>query len=1166
MVDIKTQNPEFKPVYLTVGDVVYSLRELESKIGQEFERNDFEQAIDAGQKILEKLGQKWNRSQFLDKSDLREIIGVLEKQGENTVIDELVKKGEETVEEIVMKPESKLDKLTLDELVEEYERATETKKEVVAKKIYQRTGKKNVDQFIKRLKELSQKAETKVTEVLPENTPEDEKGAIVNEVKTATRKGYVTGKINEKEVIGEIKRLVNGDRELAKKLVRGAEEVVAGERVVEKCEQRVSEILPKNIPEDQLNKIVDMTKGVLFEKLWTDEDKRSGRKIIVEIKRLVNGDKELVNKLIRGVEEVAARERVEKFANDLGERVAEKISDNSEVQTKIVKIFRERVERVVVTAEDSDIFRVREVEGKPMGLAMEIEKSVKVGAEAGGMAPVLEQAKQEVDNFLEKRVRLVDRARSGAMKERLETEMVRNLGGKEAITPEQREAIENYKTIVDRIFFDRKEGMDIEPYRQVSEATAIDRGIEPSRVENSWHELRGVMGILRTKPKEFNKMVELYKKGNKLIGDKLPNIPEIKVTEKLMQLVAKNQALLNVVNFTQRFVALTDGINGIGGKILIKLGADKLGWSVVEKVGGQAGVTFAKEALTIIGKEGLEKGVMTILKGILSGGVKATGAAAEGTAAAGAGGGLTALVAAFQALPVVGQVILVLALVAAAAVVVWKTIIAPVLNGVKDFLQKNFNINLNRVKSFVAQDLGLGKFAGSVAQFGFDVGFFLVGLPALLATINFTAIIAPVFIFFMVGIMGYSLLQGNMISSLVPPPPMGGGNCILKSDVIGVMGEGTANCDINAPESPPIGIDKETFGGIADRWFSQSNSARDCFNDVVNRSLCAGINPLYSLMMWLHESGASNYSMNQNGPVEDFGIHLATVPPENFNEQINWFLKLDSGAHCLNDPKIAGNYWLGWATNMLNGSCNPDEANSFNGLTGRQVLPDFLATWQMLAGGGTPLPTTIHVSSGGQNCGSAGTNTNGGATQEFTDGNGKVWVCTTGSNIEAPSFTPWDPSIPVPEGCPGGMPISGVITQGPFANGCTHQGMTIPAVDIANGNGTEIRATHSGVAEIGYTDIGGFYVIIHGTCEGSSFVSYYGHMPEGGQRVASNQQVNAGDVIGVVNSTGNSTGPHVHYQIQGLDVNKFGQYLGLTVTQSEQLWGCCGSWNGKACP
>ena len=1075
---------------------MYSLRELESKIGQEFDKSEFEQAIDAGQNILDKLGQKWNKSQFLYKPDLQKIIGILEEQGEKTEIDELLKGKEEAAEDATTELESKmLSKMELDELVAEYEKAIGAKKEAIAQRIYQHTGKKDVKVFVERLKEIAREK----TEV---------------------------------KVVGK------------------------EERIEKKIEERVAKVLPGDTPKEKVIEAAAEIKKVVLDEIPRDRDKIDGGKIRDEIRKVVGKDREIVEKLAARVEEIVAGEKVSDFASDLGERLARQFPDNPKIQKRIKEVIEARVKRVVY-AEDANIFQTREVGGEVKTFIEEIGE----GGETGGA--VLKQADLEVESFLEKRVEVVDRARAGTMKERFGAAMTESFGGKEAINPEQKQAMEDFELMVDKIFYHRtgKPSLDIEQYRQVAEAWATrpepeGGGIEPARAENSWHELRGVMGVLRTKPGEFNRMVELYKKGNKLLGDKLPNIPEIKFTEKIMKLAAKDKTVLGMINLGQRFVAITDTFNGLGGKFLIKIGADKLGWSLLGKVGGQTGVTFAKEALTIIGKEGLQKGVMTILKGILGGGVKAGTAAAGGTAA-GTGGGLAAASAAFMASNPVGWVMAVIALVIAAAVVLWKAVVVPVLNVIKSLAQK-LNIDLNGVKSGISRVLGGGKFGdfmGSIGQFFFDVGLFFVGIPAFLATLNFTAIVAPVFIFYMVGILGYSLLQSNMVSSLVPPPP--GGNCVLKSET---ESGGLINCDQTAPENGFPGINKESFVSLANRWRTGKNYSEECYNDTVNRALCAGINPAYALWAWVHESGASNYSIAN---VEDFGIHgQAAAPPKDFNAQINYFLKLDPGSACVSDPRIGGDYWLGFATNYLNGSCDPDEKNVTNGMTGREYLAEMQTSWGWVSS--LPMPIDIHAAKGGKDCGNIGNNSNSEINNEYTDENGDVWVCY--GEVNQPGFEPWDPSIPVPEGCPSGRPTSGGFTQGPFAQGCTHQNMQSPAVDIGTGNGTPIYATHAGIAEIGYSDMPGFYVILHGVCEGKSFTTHYYHMPKGGQRVSSNQEVKAGDLIGIVDNMGNSTGPHLHYQINGLDVNKFGQYLGLSVAETQQLWGCCGSWNGKYCP
>ncbi|MBI4157403.1 hypothetical protein HY502_00970, partial [Candidatus Woesebacteria bacterium] len=66
----------------------------------------------------------------------------------------------------------------------------------------------------------------------------------------------------------------------------------------------------------------------------------------------------------------------------------------------------------------------------------------------------------------------------------------------------------------------------------------------------------------------------------------------------------------------------------------------------------------------------------------------------------------------------------------------------------------------------------------------------------------------------------------------------------------------------------------------------------ECFNDVVARSKAKGVNPAYSLLTWLIESGASNYSVS----IEDFGVHLADV--RGFSAQIDRYLgTVTGGAH-----------------------------------------------------------------------------------------------------------------------------------------------------------------------------------------------------------------------------------------------------------------------------
>ncbi len=93
-------------------------------------------------------------------------------------------------------------------------------------------------------------------------------------------------------------------------------------------------------------------------------------------------------------------------------------------------------------------------------------------------------------------------------------------------------------------------------------------------------------------------------------------------------------------------------------------------------------------------------------------------------------------------------------------------------------------------------------------------------------------------------------------------------------------------------------------------------------------------------------------------------------------------------------------------------------------------------------------------------------------------------------------------------------------------------------VDIGMPQGTEILAGHDGTVTLAGEAGGyGLCVAIEGEAyEGRSLTTKYGHCSQ--ILVSAGQEVNAGDVIAKVGSTGNSTGPHLH-----LEVLVDGQYL-----------------------
>ena len=109
-------------------------------------------------------------------------------------------------------------------------------------------------------------------------------------------------------------------------------------------------------------------------------------------------------------------------------------------------------------------------------------------------------------------------------------------------------------------------------------------------------------------------------------------------------------------------------------------------------------------------------------------------------------------------------------------------------------------------------------------------------------------------------------------------------------------------------------------------------------------------------------------------------------------------------------------------------------------------------------------------------------------------------------------------------------PVSGQISSpfgfrsSPGGIGSTfHEG-----IDIAADYGTPVEATASGVVtQAGW--VGGYGYLVEIKHEGG-VTTRYGH--NSAVLVTVGQEVNQGDVISLIGSTGNSTGPHCHYEVR----------------------------------
>ncbi|KGE14207.1 M23 family metallopeptidase [Sphingobacterium deserti] len=116
------------------------------------------------------------------------------------------------------------------------------------------------------------------------------------------------------------------------------------------------------------------------------------------------------------------------------------------------------------------------------------------------------------------------------------------------------------------------------------------------------------------------------------------------------------------------------------------------------------------------------------------------------------------------------------------------------------------------------------------------------------------------------------------------------------------------------------------------------------------------------------------------------------------------------------------------------------------------------------------------------------------------------------------------------DGMPFGVPHPGRITS-PFGyrrNPFTNRGREMHGgVDLKGRVGDPVRATAKGkVAFAGYKGDYGYVVMVK---HNNGFETRYAHLTR--TRVKRGEAIEAGEIVGLLGSTGRSTGPHLHYEV-----------------------------------
>lgn len=125
------------------------------------------------------------------------------------------------------------------------------------------------------------------------------------------------------------------------------------------------------------------------------------------------------------------------------------------------------------------------------------------------------------------------------------------------------------------------------------------------------------------------------------------------------------------------------------------------------------------------------------------------------------------------------------------------------------------------------------------------------------------------------------------------------------------------------------------------------------------------------------------------------------------------------------------------------------------------------------------------------------------------------------------------PLLPPPPGSELIIPVEGVAARDltDTWGAARSQGRKHEGIDIMATAGTPVRATAAGrIVRLFHSARGG--TTLYQSDEAGRLIFYYAHLSAYATGISEGQQIEQGQVIAYVGSTGNATTPHLHFEIQ----------------------------------